>query len=138
VKHIVRKPTERNVELLMVLHEMEMEGLRSGARSRWIRETSGASASTRRTFRSADLLTDLRVTGRSVDDTQQEFVDVAEHFRTSPESCRLIELAQSHRSKDDFTETTITQFTAAESVAEYLAMPHGVFADPRHPALSFN
>jgi hypothetical protein len=73
---------------------------------------------------------------------RQEFADLAEHFRTSPESCRLIELAQSHRSKNGFTEATITQFTVAESVAEYLAMlkrlPHGVFADPRHPALSFN
>jgi hypothetical protein len=97
----------------------------------------------------------LRVTGRMEglrplgackpgDDTQQEFVDFAEPFRTSPESCvkTLIEFAQYHRSKNDFTEATITQFTAAESVAEHLAMlkrrPDGVFADPRNKVFSFN
>jgi hypothetical protein len=58
------------------------------------------------------LLTDLRVIGRIEglrplgackpgDDTQQEFVDFAEPFRTSPESCvkTLIEFAQYHRSQ---------------------------------------
>jgi hypothetical protein len=101
------------------------------------------------------LLIDLRVTRRIEglrpfgaykpgDDTQQEFVDFAEPFRTSPESCvkTLIKFAQYHRSKNDVTEVTITLLTATESVAEYLAMLKWLsdrgFADPRHPVLSFN
>jgi hypothetical protein len=101
------------------------------------------------------LFTDLRVTRwieglrplgtcKPSDDTQQKFVDFAEPFRTSPESYvkTLIEFAQYHRSKNDVIEVTITLLTVAESVVEHLEILKRLldrdFADPRHPALSFN
>jgi hypothetical protein len=166
VKYFVRKPTKRNVEILMILDQMKMESLRSDAHAvTFVLRAMNSRNQQRLDFDETNLpmfndsplylLTDLRVTRRIEglhplgacklgDDTQQEFVDFAKPFRTSPESCvkTFIKFVQYHRSKNDVTEVTITQLTAVESVAEHFAMlkwlSNGGFADPRYPALSFN
>jgi hypothetical protein len=136
----------------MILYQMEIESLRSDARAvAFILRAMDSRNQQRLDFDETNLRVIHRMEAlRSLDackpggNAQQEFVDIAEPFRTSPEIRikTLIEFAQWHRSKMDVTEATISQLTEAESVAEHFAMlnrlPDGVLADLRHPALSFN
>jgi hypothetical protein len=161
VKAIVLNLNESNVTVLNTLAEVEKQECRTHGRVRafflrGLRKHPSFDDSTLQLlsspfFQLAEAY--LKITNRlkQLDhqaETCHEFVadcmiDLADLYRPSP-ACRvktLLELAQYHLSFQFFTEATVSQLTAAASIADYLAaignLPKGVFSDPIHPANSF-